>query len=89
MIKVVEGIKTGFNNGVNWVKENQGKLLAAAGVAAGSILLVVLGGKAIDAFGGEDDYIELDEEDYEVWDSDEDNDEDEIEVDVEVEVSED
>lgn len=89
MIKVFEtakeGIKNGVKNGTQWVKDNSGRLIAGAGAIVGTVALVLIAGKLADGHE-EDDYYELDESEFEVYDVDDDDSEDIEEVDVDVTV---
>lgn len=81
--KATEGIKTGVKNGIQWVKDNKGSILAGVGALVATAGLIVLAGKA---GNDEDTYYELDEAEFDVYDVD--DDEPEVEESVDVEVSE-
>lgn len=90
MIKVFEnvkeGIKNGVKNGAQWVKDHKGRLIAGAGAIVGSVALVVIAGKLADG-NEEDDYYELDEAEFDVYDVDDDDSDDIEEIDVDVDVT--
>lgn len=63
----IEGIKKGVEGGVNWIKDNKENVIKGGIIIAGSIASVILAGKLLDR--SSDDYYELEESEFEVYDA--------------------
>ena len=83
----IDKVANGIKSGIGWIRENKGRIITGVLVGAGTIV----GGGIIAAIAKkdqvDDDYLCLEETDYEIEDSDWEPDDEDSEIETEVEVT--